>query len=50
MANYHFSEEVKLLLILLCSCVIYLLLGELSQYEDTGSTDIPIEKLCENIY
>jgi len=51
MASYHFSKEVKLLLILLFSLVIYLLLGEFSQYEeDTINTDIPLEKLCENIY
>lgn len=38
-------------LFLLLSHAIYLLLGELSLYEEqTSNDDIPIEKLCENIY
>lgn len=51
MASYYFSKEFQLCLILLLSCVFYLLLGYFSLYEEeTSSDDIPIEKLCENIY
>lgn len=51
MASYNFSKEFQMRLFLLLSHAIYLLLGELSLYEEeTSNDDIPIEKLCENIY